>query len=142
MEVTGKIIQVFEPVSGTSQSGNTWKKREYLLEVPNGQYPTKIFFNFWGDRADEFILTGGKEYRISFDISSREYNGRWYTDIRAWKAEEINGGSTSSNGGGSNQQNVGTTPPPIYVPNDPFGNAPTVSESDLDGSSSNDDLPF
>lgn len=87
MEVTGKIIVALPEVGGQSQKGNAWKKREYVLETQE-TYPRKVFFNFFGDRVDQFPLQVGQMVKISFDIDSREYNGRWYVDIRAWKAED------------------------------------------------------
>lgn len=143
MEVTGKIIQVFEPQSGVSRTGNNWKKREYLLEVP-GQYPRKIFFSFFGDRADQFILTGGQDYKISFDIESREYNGRYFTEIRAWKAEApdgqpIAGGSQApSYNSASSSNSTFQSQQPAF--NDPFGASPGASQ-DIPSSPA-DDLPF
>lgn len=89
MEITGKIIQALPEVSGTSQRGNTWKKREYVLETQE-TYPKKVFFDFFGERADQYPLTVGQEIKLSFDIESREYNGRWFVSIRGWKAEPIN----------------------------------------------------
>ncbi|MCI9173147.1 DUF3127 domain-containing protein [uncultured Duncaniella sp.] len=86
MEVTGKIIVAMPEVGGTSAKGNAWKKREYVLETLE-TYPKKVFFNFFGDRVDQFPLQVGQVVKISFDIDSREYNGRWYVDVRAWKAE-------------------------------------------------------
>ncbi len=86
MEITGKIILALPEVSGTSKAGNPWKKREYVLETLE-TYPKKVFFNFFGDRADQYPMNVGEEWTVSFDIESREFNGRWYTDIRAWKAE-------------------------------------------------------
>lgn len=89
MEVTGKIIVALPEVGGTSQKGNVWKKREYVLETQE-TYPRKVFFNFFGDRVDQFPLQVGQVVKISFDIDSREYNGRWYVECRAWKAEDAN----------------------------------------------------
>lgn len=86
MEITGKIIVALPEVGGTSAKGNAWKKREYVLETQE-TYPKKVFFNFFGDRVDQFPLQVGQVVKISFDIDSREYNGRWYVDVRAWKAE-------------------------------------------------------
>lgn len=74
------------PVGGTSAKGNVWKKREYVLETQE-TYPKKVAFNFFGDRVDQFPLEVGQVVKISFDIDSREFNGRWYVDIRAWKSE-------------------------------------------------------
>lgn len=87
MEVTGKIIAALPEVGGTSRQGNPWKKREYVLETQE-TYPRKVFFNFFGDRADQFPLQVGQVVKISFDIDSHEYNGRWFVEVRAWKAED------------------------------------------------------
>jgi len=78
MEVTGKIILALPPQSGVSKNGNNWHKREYVLET-NESFPKKIHFDFFGDRADQFPLNVGDMIRLSFDIESREYNGRWCT---------------------------------------------------------------
>jgi len=86
MEVTGKIIVALPEVSGNSKAGNPWKKREYVLETQES-YPRKIFFDFFGDRADQYPLKVGDTIKLSFDIESREYQGRWYTSIRGWKSE-------------------------------------------------------
>lgn len=86
MEIIGKIIVALPAVGGTSKAGNAWKKREYVLETME-TYPKKVFFNFFGDRVDQYPLEVGQTIKLSFDIDSREFNGRWYVDIRAWKAE-------------------------------------------------------
>ena len=85
MEITGKIIVALPEVGGTSRAGNAWKKREYVLETLE-TYPKKVAFNFFGERVDQFPLNVGDMVTVSFDIDSREFNGRWYVDIRAWKA--------------------------------------------------------
>ena len=43
-------------------------------------------FDFFGDRADQFVFEVGDIITLSYDIESREFNGRWYTDIRGFKA--------------------------------------------------------
>jgi hypothetical protein len=86
MEIIGKIIHALPEVSGTSKAGNQWKKREYVLETQE-TYPKNVHFDFFGERADQFPLNVGDVIKLSFDIESREYNGRWYTSIRGWKAE-------------------------------------------------------
>lgn len=86
MEIVGKIIVALPEVGGTSKAGNPWKKREYVLETQE-TYPKKVAFNFFGDRVDQYPLQVGQVVKLSFDIDSREFNGRWYVDIRAWKAE-------------------------------------------------------
>lgn len=52
-------------------------------------YPKKVLFDFFGDRSEQYPLTPGQEIRLTFDIESREYNGRWFTSIRGLKAEPL-----------------------------------------------------
>lgn len=86
MEIKGKIIVALPEQSGTSKAGNAWKKREYVLETQE-TYPKKVHFDFFGERADQYPLSVGDMITLSFDIESREYNGRWFTSIRGWKAD-------------------------------------------------------
>lgn len=88
MEVKGKIIQKLPLQSGTSKAGNQWSKQVYVLET-HDSFPKKVCFDFFGDRVSQYPLEVGDEITLSFDIESREFNGRWYTDIRGWKAEKI-----------------------------------------------------
>lgn len=83
MELKGKIIQLLAPQTGEGKNG-TWKKQEYIIEIP-GQYPKKVCFYAWGDTIDNFAIKEGDEVTASIDIESREYNGKWYTNIKAWK---------------------------------------------------------
>ena len=83
MELTGRIIQVLPQKSGTSARGG-WRKQEYVIEIP-GDYPKQVCFMVWGDRIDQFRISEGQELTVSIDLESREYNGRWYTDVKAWK---------------------------------------------------------
>ena len=83
MELTGKIVQVLPEKSGTSARGN-WRKQEYVIEIP-GDYPKKVCFMVWGDRIDQFQIQEGQELTVAIDLESREYHGRWYTDVKAWR---------------------------------------------------------
>jgi hypothetical protein len=85
MEIKGKIIQVLPPQSGVSKSGNAWRKQEYVLETLDS-YPKQVKFDFFGDRIDENKMDIGDIVTVQYDIESREFNGRWYTDIHAYKA--------------------------------------------------------
>lgn len=133
MEVSGKIIAVLPLQSGTSKAGNPWKKQEYVLET-HDTYPRKVKFDFFGDRVDQFPLQLGDEVTVSFDIESREFNGRWYTDIRGWKAEKANPAQAPAaqpeGQYAAPAPDFGSTAAPIA---DPF--APGASEP-------TDDLPF
>jgi len=83
MEITGKIIELLPEQSGESAKG-TWRKQQYILQT-DGQYPKKICFMVWGDKINEFSIKEGENLVVSVDIESREFNGRWYTDVKAWQ---------------------------------------------------------
>ena len=86
MEITGKIIAVLPEQGGTSKSGNEWKKQEYVLEMNDqSQYPKKVCFQIFGaDRIAQAAIQPGETLTVSIDIDSREYQGRWFTNISAW----------------------------------------------------------
>ena len=127
MELTGKIIAVMEARGGVSaRTGNSWKTQEYVLEVP-GQYPKRCVFNVFGeDRINQFNIQNGDELTIQFDIDAREYNGRWYNDVRAYNV--IRG-----------QQPVAGAPV-ATAPSEATSPFPPAQEPASEGSS--DDLPF
>ncbi|MCR5642025.1 MAG: DUF3127 domain-containing protein [Prevotella sp.] len=85
MDLTGRIIAVLPPQSGTSaRTGNPWMSQEYVIEVP-GQYPRRCVFRVFGeDRIRQFNIQNGEDVTVQFDIDAHEYNGRWFNDIRAY----------------------------------------------------------
>lgn len=86
MELTGTIIAIMPARSGVSaRTGNPWMTQEYVIEVP-GQYPKKCAFSIFGeDRIKQFNLQPGEQnVTVQFDIDAREYNGRYYNDIRCY----------------------------------------------------------
>lgn len=89
MQLTAKLIQVMPLQSGTGKSGNEWKKQNIIVET-EGQFPKKICISIWGDRINPDQLTIGNNLTIDFDLESREYNEKWYTDVKAWKIEVAN----------------------------------------------------
>lgn len=119
MELSGKIIHVLDEKSGTSARG-PWRKAEYVLET-TGDYPKKICFMVWGDKIDEFAISEGQDLTVHIDLESREYNGRWYTDVKAWRVERSDSEDTSSHSADD-------------VPSPPADDAPP---RDFD-----DDIPF
>ncbi len=86
LELTGRIVEVLPEKSGTSARG-AWRKQEYVIEVP-GDYPKQVCFMVWGEKIDQFRIAQGQELTVHFDLESREYNGRWYTDVKAWRVEQ------------------------------------------------------
>ena len=92
MELQGKIIEVQEIVEGTTKKGDHWQKQVYVLET-DGQYPKKIAFQVWNDNLRKFDICTDDEVTIGIDIESREYDGKWYTDVKAWKCSKKGSGS-------------------------------------------------
>ncbi|MCM1483209.1 MAG: DUF3127 domain-containing protein [Muribaculaceae bacterium] len=119
MEIKGKIIVALPEMSGVAKSsGNPWKKREYVLETQE-TYPKKVHFDLFGDRADQYPLSVGDDITLSFDIESREYNGRWFTSIRGWKVDKNTPAASA-----------GTTPADFPAPA-PVDFPPAPGEEDL-----------
>ena len=132
MELEGKLILDLGEQAGTSKAGNPWKKHEYVLETP-GQYPRKVKFTVFGnDRCDSLCprLVMGNNVRIAFDLESREYNGRWYTDVTIYNVMEA----------GAPGYPQPSAPQQPAAPADPFGSAP--SAPNFEATDSTDDLPF
>ncbi len=129
MDISGKIIVAGEPRGGVSQrTGNSWKMQEFVIET-HEQYPRKCMFSVFGeDRLREFNIQVGEELTVSFDIDAREYNGRWYNDLRAWRVQR---GATPAAAPAAAAP-AASIPSPTAAPA-----APTAAESGTD-----DDLPF
>jgi hypothetical protein len=130
MEAIGKIIVKLPAQQGTSRAGNQWSKQEYVLETAEA-YPKKIFFSFFGDKANQYPLEVGQQVKVSFDIDSHEYNGRWFTNINAWKAEPYEPSAAPS-----------AAPAPGAPVAAPAPAAPAPGAPVDFGGGSSDDLPF
>jgi hypothetical protein len=122
LELKGTISQILPLQSGNSANG-TWRKQEFILDIP-GQYKKQVCLYAWGDNIDNFKLQEGEEVTASIDLESREYNGRWYTNVKVWKVAR-----TES-----------SAPPPTgdEVPWSSYSEQPANLSSDNDL----DDLPF
>jgi hypothetical protein len=90
MQLTAKLVQLLPLQTGTGKNGE-WKKQDIIVET-DGQYPKKVCISIWGDKIAGNQLIIGNNLNISFDVESREYNGRWYTDVKAWKIEPAGAG--------------------------------------------------
>lgn len=91
MEIKGKVVQLLPLQTGAGKNG-TWKKQDFVIET-DGQYPKKVCISAWGDKVGAESLQVGKDVNVSFDVESREYNGKWYTDLKAWKLDTSGEGS-------------------------------------------------
>ena len=124
MELSGKVIAVLEPRGGVSKTGNPWKVQEYVIET-HDQYPRRMCFDVFGeDKINQFNIQLGEELNVSFDVDAREWQGRWFNSIRAWKVERV----------GAVQQ----APVESGVPFPP----PTSAPVDFTATDEKDDLPF
>jgi hypothetical protein len=108
MQLNVKLVQVLPLQTGQGRNGTPWKKQDIIVET-DGQYPKKICVSIWGDKINESQLKMGNMLKIDFDVESREYNGRWYTDVKAWKVETDGEGMHS---GGSSNGPIDPFPPP------------------------------
>jgi hypothetical protein len=118
MDLTGVVVSILPEQTGTSKKG-TWRKQEFVLEIP-GTFPKKVCIAMWGEKIDQWAVRQGDTVTASIDVESREYNGRWYTEVKAWKVTKGQGAAA-----------------PAYsapVPQEPY---PTASFDNDPG-----DLPF
>jgi hypothetical protein len=95
MQLTAKLIQLLPLQTGSGKNGE-WKKQDIIVET-DGQYPKKVCISIWGDKINEQQLIVGNQLTIDFDVESREYSGRWYTDLKAWKIEVANSNTPLTN---------------------------------------------
>jgi hypothetical protein len=85
-EIIGKLLQVLPEQTGTGRNGQ-WVRQDFIVETQE-QYPKKVCFSAWGDKVSQLkSFTMNDMVKVSFNIESRDYNGRWYTDLRIWKLE-------------------------------------------------------
>lgn len=117
MEITGKIIAVLEPRKGTSsRTGSEWICGQYVLETMD-QYPRKLFFEVFGaDRMQQFNIQMGEIMTVSFDIDAREYQGRWFNGVRAFRVDR-------------NVQAAPVAAAPVAPDTAPFGGAPVPTQA-------------
>lgn len=78
---TGKIVKAFEKKSGVSQAGKEWASQDFLLQEKDSE--NVLFFNVFGEEnLSNYNLEEGTDVSIIFDVRSREWNGRYYTELR------------------------------------------------------------
>ena len=88
MEFEGKVLEILPAVTGQSARG-TWERQIVVFEQPNKQYGKELAVTFMNKAQDVASLRVGEVYTVSFDIESRKYQDRWYTDVRAWRVQPV-----------------------------------------------------
>jgi hypothetical protein len=86
LEIEGTLAQKLPVQSGSSARG-PWTKQEFILEFPDGNFTAKACFLAWGQEKVQDLgkYQVGDKVKVSFNLKSREYNGRWYNDLQIWK---------------------------------------------------------
>ena len=88
--VTGTVKEVLQTKQGVSASGKEWATQEFILTTDDSNYPCDICFRIFGnDKITECSVKEGESIQVFFDIRSRDYNGRWFTDINVWKIDRM-----------------------------------------------------
>lgn len=122
MEFEGTVYKIMPVTKGTSARGE-WQRQDVVFEMNEGSFARKICVTFFNKPEDVARLQEGAAYNVSVNIESREYNGRWYTDIRAWRLQP-------------KQETAGTGAPMPDMP--PIAEEPSYASSPAQV----DDLPF
>ena len=142
LEIQGKLVKLLSPVTGEGRNG-AWTKQEFVIETFE-QYPKKVCISVWSEKINQlqrFQL--GDDLKVSFNAESREYNDRWYTELRAWKIDPASANTATS--GSFEPANAGQNAyaRPSGTPNEPANNfQPVSSPADSFLSGDQDDLPF
>ena len=88
MEITGKVVRLGNLTEGTSARG-PWRKQELIIETEE-QYPRTVCLTCWTNQIDEIQhFAPGQSIKAQIEISSREFNGKWYTDVRVWRFDPV-----------------------------------------------------
>ena len=132
LEIEGTLVQKMPVASGTSARG-AWKKQEFILEYPDGNFTVKACFLAWGqDKVQELDkYQVGDKVKVSFNLKSREYNGRWYNDLQIWKIAPA---------GAAPQAPAAPAPRAAGQSDWPAPPAPTIE--DMPDDTGSEDLPF
>jgi len=87
LKIKGKIVKILEVEKGTSKAGKEWQKINFIIDTGN-QYNPEVCFQLFGtEKVENFNKYNkvGQEVEVSFNVSSREYNGKYYHNLDAWK---------------------------------------------------------
>ncbi|GAA4355729.1 hypothetical protein GCM10023185_18850 [Hymenobacter saemangeumensis] len=104
-DVTGRLHEIFDE----QQVSEKFRKREFVLEVQDGQYPEHIKFQMVQDKTsliDPYKM--GDEVKVTFNLRGRGFNKNgqmiYFTNLEAWRIEPASGGAGGGNFGGGQQQ--------------------------------------
>ena len=88
MGIIGKVVRLGNLTEGTSARG-PWRKQELIIETEE-QYPRTVCLICWTNQIEEIQqFAPGQTIKAQIEISSREFNGKWYTDVRVWRFDPV-----------------------------------------------------
>lgn len=99
MEFKGRIYKVLPLQSGTTAKGDTWQRLDFIFEYferETDRWSDKVLLSVMNDRIREYDIHEGDEVLIGFGHSVREYQERYYNDLRIYKCERLTKTSMSS----------------------------------------------
>ena len=90
MEIKGKLVQKLERETGVSKLGKTWEKQCILVEQSGTDYNKEVAISFFGDKIKKIRdIEEGSDVSVSINLSSREYNGKYFHNIDGWFIAEL-----------------------------------------------------
>ena len=132
MEITGKVVRLGALTEGTSARG-PWRKQDLIIETEE-QFPKTVCLTCWTNQIDEIQkFAPGQTIKAQIDLSSREFNGKWYTDVRVWRFEPVGATAAPAAAPQPMQQPMMHQTPPAAAP---------ATEYFPPAGDSVDDLPF
>lgn len=89
LELTGLVIEKLKQEEGVSKAGKPWSKQDFVIETEE-QYPKKVCFTLFGDKTDLISrIDNGERVCVKFSIDSKEFNGRWFSNINAFGVDVV-----------------------------------------------------
>lgn len=139
MEIIGKVVRLGNLTEGTSARG-PWRKQDLIIETEE-QYPRTVCLTCWTNQIDEIQkFAPGQSIKAQIEISSREFNGKWYTDVRVWRFDPVGVAAAPAAPVASPVQPAAQQPMMHQTP--PATTAPATEYFPPAGEDSVDDLPF
>lgn len=90
MEIIGKFLKALPEQTGESARG-AWVRGGFVIETEE-QYPKTLAFSLWGEDKVAIVRTmsPNTQLKVYFNPESREYNDRWYTDLKCFRIDTFN----------------------------------------------------
>jgi len=85
MDIIGKLVQKLERETGVSNAGKTWEKQSIIVDQASANFNKEVVISFFGDKIKSLRdIIEGDDVSVSINLSSREYNGKYYHNIDGW----------------------------------------------------------